>query len=609
MENSQKNTVEAQHRDEVHGNSNNTHTVHVSSQVVIPETTSNNVIRVELPATQNIQDERIAQTPHQNKMNKIVMPSIIRLKSTHIKGLAKCRKKMGDVWVSIKSNVPVLLRSMWCRMKKSMLAGWWQHFWKSFSSPEGYQMLGKALLTVGSAFGILVAILTYQFQNRISMIDNAERSFTRLADDIGSTTEQRRIASLSRVPVMMTRQVPDSVRINVVDGVREVLSGRMHTHALYADEVKHLVQTFMKRGVPVTLEELQARSMRPLHEKKNRTENVASMLSPDKSEAVVDMLTTIRPESWYGVGQPKRSETSRNGLAWVWSKPLQSVRNKYDNPAQLFERTRFAKLNLEYYNLVGASFQRSYVEGGLFKGANLQNSTFALSILDDADFSNARLTNAIFEHSSLVEAYLVDTILTNADFRNCDLRMTRLRGSRIDGAKFFNACFDDADLSNVHADSDEHPLGVGAFFLNASFQNAFLQMAHLQFSDFKGANLDGANFQNALLDDANLSFISARYVNFSFTSLRGANFEFADLSGANFHNVRSLDKIQSCFDANIANAAGLSQIAKRNLFDKGAVSISDPQQWKNYKNDGRPHRFWQKYATINTFYSRHIDDK
>ncbi len=117
--------------------------------------------------------------------------------------------------------------------------------------------------------------------------------------------------------------------------------------------------------------------------------------------------------------------------------------------------------DLQGYNLVGASLQRTDLRNALLRSANLSTADLRASRLENSDMSQANLR----------ESYL----------READLTRVTLKEANLSAATLTKAILIDSDLSKAN-----------------------LERANLSFADLTGADLSGANLRSSKLRGAKI---------------------------------------------------------------------------------------------------------
>jgi uncharacterized protein YjbI with pentapeptide repeats len=326
---------------------------------------------------------------------------------------------------------------------------------------------------------------------------------------------------------------------------------------MYDREVKRLIHFYMKRGSPVTLEELKDRrkdadlSTKPSSEKS---------LSPQEIRSALETLQSLGSEGWYEAKPRTTVPERRESLSWIWAKQLTASRflGDYELAGTLFEDTTINELNLSGYSLNNACFRSSRLLKAQFQYVKAESSTFQYAILDDANFTGAKLRGSRFDRASLIKADFGNTALEHANLELSDLR--------------------------------------GANFRSSILRNANLFQADVSRAGFEKADLTESNLGYAKLEDADLTDATVRGADFRSASLKGVELSGADFSSANFTKAHNLDDIRGCYDANFADVIGLTLEEFNKLIERGAVSIPDPHRWRAYKSAGRPHLRWREFA-------------
>jgi uncharacterized protein YjbI with pentapeptide repeats len=502
--------------------------------------------------------------------------------------------KIESVWKGAKwllSNVWLALRAI-----ASSILGWLRHLGGEIAGKQGWLTVGKGLATIGGAYGLMIATLTYQSQVRNTLADNADRAYLRLVDDFASSSEHVRISAMTRAPSIMARERPLVDRTTMLSELTDMLRGRMRMTKPFINDVRRLIHAYMARGAGVTIDELEERAQKPVLQRRPAPPPVG--LSSTELDIAIDTLVSLGTPGWDEGNVQTSSPKRTSGLAWLGRPGSAVTQNRYGSAATLFEGTTLIAPIFSGFRLPSISFRHSRLDQAAFTYSLLDHADFNESVLDYADASHASLVGATFNRASLQHADLSDALLFTSDFRNADLRDASLRDSRIRSAKFFYSRLDGANLSGVDGvSSDSRVDAEGAVsFASASMAHATLTSARLPGSDFHSATLDQATLDQSVLDRADLSFTSLRNASLAYASLRDVDLTLADLTGADLQHSKYVDTVSKCRDANIADVRGLSAETKALLISRGAVTIPLISQWIAYKAAGRPHQRWRDYA-------------
>ena len=131
------------------------------------------------------------------------------------------------------------------------------------------------------------------------------------------------------------------------------------------------------------------------------------------------------------------------------------------------------------------------LNGGYFRGVELESARFRGAKLSAAQFQGASLVKAQFQRASFGKAQFQGARLEEAQFQGASLEGARFQGAWLQGARFQRASLVLAQFQ-------------GASLVGAQFQNALLVLAQFQGAllvggQFQGAWLGGARFQGAWL--------------------------------------------------------------------------------------------------------------
>lgn len=199
--------------------------------------------------------------------------------------------------------------------------------------------------------------------------------------------------------------------------------------------------------------------------------------------------------------------------------------------------------------------------------------------LTGLDFRKADLSNSDFSGSCLNETNLSYCKFTSGSFFACDLKKANMKGGNFSRCDFRGACIVNADLTDANFDSADLRRGVMMNYLEGGAQGKWstgqrsetqlsgsivrdTDMSHVMAynTNFSEANMIGVRMQDAKLKDSN----------FSEANLSGADLTGSDLSGANVDGA-VVDKINlTAVEGDRTQLKGLidEQNARKNLKDE-----------------------------------------
>ena len=210
-------------------------------------------------------------------------------------------------------------------------------------------------------------------------------------------------------------------------------------------------------------------------------------------------------------------------------------------------------------DLNGGYFRGVELESARFQGAKLSSVQFQRASLDKAQFDDASLERAQFDDASLGEAQFQRARLRDAQFQGARLGEAQFQGARLRGAQFQEASLGRAQFQRAllgeaqfqgawlwRAQFQEARLGRAQFqearlgraqFQEARLGRAQFQGAWLKEAQFQGASLEGAQFQGASLEKARFQVAWLERAQFQGASLEGAQFQGASLEGSQFQGA------------------------------------------------------------------------
>lgn len=161
-------------------------------------------------------------------------------------------------------------------------------------------------------------------------------------------------------------------------------------------------------------------------------------------------------------------------------------------------------------------------------GANLRGANLA-----GADLRQALLEHADLQGANLAGAQLQGAVFAGARLEGADFSGAQLQGANFSASQGADACFKNADLSQV--------LAVAAHWPRADLRGARLHRLTSHRFHLEGARLDGAEGESALLPEANLKGCTAYGARLTMAVAWAADCRDADYSGAQLDTCLLLD--------------------------------------------------------------------
>lgn len=204
----------------------------------------------------------------------------------------------------------------------------------------------------------------------------------------------------------------------------------------------------------------------------------------------------------------------------------------------------------------------AHLEGAVFSGSNLENSSLIKPIIPD-EISSAPAGQVCLQGATLIRFYLRQVsllpILDGADLTYADLSGARIHDARFRGAKLRLAHFIDAKAKE-------------AKFGFANLKDAMFDLADLQRAEFIGSILEDCSFKGANLENAILRR----------ASLHRANLEGALLISSDFRGAKGLtiSMIAKAFgDGNTKLPEGI--VRPKDWTD----NLSAFEKWQRYRKE------------------------
>ena len=205
-----------------------------------------------------------------------------------------------------------------------------------------------------------------------------------------------------------------------------------------------------------------------------------------------------------------------------------------------FRRVKLNSAQFQKASLEKAQFQEASLEKAQFQGASLEKAQFQEASLDEAQFQEASLEEAQFQEASLKKAQFQEASLEEAQFQWATLNKAQFQGASLGLAQFQRASLGRAQFQGASLREAQFQ---GASLWEAQFQGASLreaqfQGASLREAQFQGASLWEAQFQGTLLREAQFQGASLWEAQFHGASLEGAQFQGASLYMAGFQQAQ-----------------------------------------------------------------------
>jgi len=443
------------------------------------------------------------------------------------------------------------------------LFAWIRDFKGELFSASGWKLFGAIVAGIGVFWGSLIALMTYQSGQLLYSIESADRAYSQLVSDLGQDSTRVRIAAVKRIPDLMLRQVPVTSTIGTTDSLKMILGWKFPTTAKYHSELQRVIRFYVSSL--------------------NSNEN----WSRGEARAILDILQQLGPEGWYEARERTTQTEYRHSLSWIWVVP--KGRENSDLAVTLFQGSRLEGSNFQQFKLDQADFQNAQLSQSNFSYAHLKGANLSNATMEQSDLSYSDCGNSALEHAKLTKSRLVSTQLFAANLKYALLNEAQMSEANLERANLLGANLEKAVLRKA---SLKH-----ANLQNIQLSAAFMEYADLHASDLKFSTLTKATLTNSSFDFSNLSFATLDDADLSFASFWRVDLSGADLTGANFTGAKYLDMVKSWFDANLADAKGLTKEQIEEFVSRGAVVIPNHVRWLAYKEAGRPHERWRAFAS------------
>jgi len=218
-------------------------------------------------------------------------------------------------------------------------------------------------------------------------------------------------------------------------------------------------------------------------------------------------------------------------------------------------------LDLSKLDLTGADFSGAMLDKTSFAGSVLADANFTQALAREADFSAADLERAQFAKASAASSTFAQAKLRNAqlvvgDFTGADFSASTLANADLRGAVFDQAKLAGADASACQAQS--------ASFTDGDLSGAKFNAAALGAASFNGSRLAGSDFSRSICQQTEFYGVDAQQ----------ANFTDADLS-------HSRADAKTCFDDARFTRTRLNRAAwdgvqiRRASFERAVIDHAD----------------------------------
>ena len=195
-----------------------------------------------------------------------------------------------------------------------------------------------------------------------------------------------------------------------------------------------------------------------------------------------------------------------------------------------FQGARLEEVRFQGARLEGARFQGARLRGGQFQRALLGRAQFQRAQLERAQFQGARLGEAQFQRARLRGAQFQQALLGRAQFQRAWLGRAQFQRAWLGQAQFQRALLWEAQFQGARL--------RGAQFQGAWLKEAQFQRALLEGSQFQGASLEKSQFQGASLEKSRFQGASLEKSQFQGASLVGSQFQGAWLYMAGFQQAK-----------------------------------------------------------------------
>lgn len=375
---------------------------------------------------------------------------------------------------------------------------WIRDISKQLQRPRGWELLGKILAGIVTAWSLLELLRAYHTGYLSRARDQAEQSYREFLTQLGSESELSRSGALRQLPIIMTRHVPDTDHIGTFRSLGLVLGWRVPESPTYNASARAVLLNYLQL---------------PTQRK-----------TPIEVDALLYALAHLGESGWYD-GRLAYQATE-NDLTWIWR-----------------SAARRRECSTEHVASVAA--QSRPCANHVFDRAQLSDANFAGTILDEGDFYKANLARASFR---------------GAHARNARFDQAVLAGSNLLSFKASGASFRSADMTNasaVLADLRNADFS-NAMLHSVDFSGADLRGANFSGASLRSAKIAGADLREAILSDADLTGAIITSTRAQRTTWRRAVIDKANLSGSTFESIELLREVRSASGTLCRDAIGIA---------------------------------------------------
>ncbi len=460
----------------------------------------------------------------------------------------------------------------------TVVSGWFRDISKSLRAANGWRLVGKFMIVLGGSWGLLMTLQTIHGASKQEQLRQCEAEFDRLAEDLNSPLQWRRVAALKRVSKDYRMRADPDPEVPILDALVASIGVRSRGSPIFAERVRELLTNYTEEA---------RTGDRPL--------------SSAEVRALLAAFGEIGAKAW--LEPTAETELNSADIAWIWmddpggrTADAASVRDILAGVqiegAQFVDR-QLPGMRLPQSRLHGVTFQRTNLDGAVFHDTVVQDSVLALTHANNLDLRRAKFVGSTVQESSfrgtIAPFVQFDScMMINVSF--CSLGSTR---SDMSGATFQNVVMTSVDFSGAILDGAVWSSSEG----NSSAVYAGATVCTFAGARMRSANLRSINAQESSFARADLEGADLRDANLQYCQFNGAVIDRVDMRGANLSNAlgitgtRTKDgvtRIASCANANIASTKGLTSADRDELLRMGAVEISADAAWQRYKQASYP---------------------
>jgi uncharacterized protein YjbI with pentapeptide repeats len=226
---------------------------------------------------------------------------------------------------------------------------------------------------------------------------------------------------------------------------------------------------------------------------------------------------------------------------------------------QSFAALDWTRHDLSRFNLTGADFRKTLLEGADLTHTNVAGADMSGAVLAHATLRNTRFDSAILEGANLGSTLIEGTSFAGANLRKAILAKSKLQSVSLKGADLtkidlFKTEFVSVDFEAAVTDGLDFLPGhdlTGCRFPRAKLAKSNFLQTKLHGVDFAEANLESVTWLKVSADRADFRGASMKkFVAVEGCSFEGASFAGADLTGAVIRgaNMRGANLEGACLE-------------------------------------------------------------